>query len=364
MKRLVAMARAAFQWWVDELRAMIPERVTRGLARSADRLVLLDEGDALELRLERGRSAERLAVLAGGEDEAKRRVPAILRRSGLDRAVRAGAIEVTMRLPAARGTRTIIDLPLIAESNLREVVSFELDRHTPFNPSQAYYAHRILARDPTAKRLSVELTVVPRRVVADAAAAAAALGLDLDRVELAADSESGLSSGNLLPATAPAPRRAITRLNYALAAAAAVLAMVAIYLPISDAESRAAVLARDFAALKQSAERAAALRKEIDGERKAARFVIDRKRANPSVSDLLAEITRILPDDTFLSEWQLRGSELELTGITASSSELVALLEQSRRFRGTNFRSAVTPDKQTGRERFHIAVQVVPGSGT
>jgi general secretion pathway protein L len=364
MKRLLALISAAFRWWVGELRALIPERLTRGLARSADRLVLLDEGDALELRIERGRTVERLAVLAGSEDETKRRLPAILRRRGIDRAVRAGAIEVTMRLAAARGTRTIIDLPLIAESNLREVISFELDRHTPFNPSQAYYAYRILAREAAAKRLTVELTVVPRRVAADAAAVAAALGLELDRVELAADSESGLASGNLLPATAPAPRRAVARLNYALAAAAAVLAMVAIYLPISDAESRAGGLARDFAAVKQSAERAAALRKEIDGERKAARFVIDRKRANPSVSELLAEITRILPDDTFLSEWQLRGSELELTGITASSSELVALLEQSRRFRGTSFRSPVTPDKQTGRERFHIAVQVVQGSGT
>jgi len=56
------------------------------------------------------------------------------------------------------------------------------------------------------------------------------------------------------------------------------------------------------------------------------------------------------------------GSELELTGITASSSDLVALLERSRRFRGTSFRSPVTPDKQTGRERFHIAVQVVQGN--
>lgn len=364
MKRLVALTRAAFQWWVGELRAMIPERFTRALARSADRLVLVDEGDALELRLERGRSVERLAVLAGSEDEAKKRLPTILRQRGLDRAVRTGVIEVTMRLAAARGTRSVIDLPLIAESNLREVISFELDRHTPFNPSQAYYAHRILAREPATKRLNVELTVVPRRVVAEAAAVAMGLGLELDRVELAADNQSGLPSDNLLPAMAPAPRRAITRLNYALAAAAAALAVVAIYLPIRDAESRAAALAGDFAAVKQSAERAAVLRKEIDGERKAARFVIDRKRANPSVSELIAEITRILPDDTFLSEWQLRGSELELTGITASSSELVALLEQSRRFRGTSFRSPVTPDKQTGRERFHIAVQVVQGSGT
>jgi general secretion pathway protein L len=364
MKRLVALTRAAFQWWVGELRAMIPERLTRRLARSADRLVLLDEGEALELRLERGRSVERLAVLAGSADEAKRRLPAILRRRGLDRGVRAGTIEVTMRLAATRGTRTIIDLPLIAESNLREVISFELDRHTPFKPSQAHYAYRILARESVAKRLSVELTVVPRRVVADAATVAATLGLELDRVELAADGESGLPSGNLLPAPAPAPRRAVRRLNYALAAAAAALAMVAIYLPISDAESRAVALARDFAAVRQSAERAAALRKEIDGERKAAGFVIDRKRANATVSELLAEITRILPDGTFLSEWQLRGSELELTGITVSSSELVALLEQSRRFRNTSFRSPVTSDKQTGRERFHIAVQVVQGSGT
>ena len=342
---------------------MVPERLSRGLTRSADRLVLVEEGEALELRLERGRSVERLAVLAlGSEDEVKRRLPAILKRRGVERAVHDGTIEVTMRLAVSQGMRTVIDLPLIAESNLREVVSFELDRHTPFKPTQAQYTYRILARDAAAKRLTVELTVVPRRVLADAVAAAAALGFDLDRVELASDTEDGTHSGNLRPAPAPAPRRGMMRLNYALAAVATVLALVAIYLPIIEAESRAAALTRDFAAVKQSAERTVALRKEIDGERKAARSVIDRRRANASVSELLAEITRLLPDDTFLSEWQLRGSELELTGITASSSDLVALLERSRRFRGTSFRSPVTPDKQTGRERFHIAVQVVQGN--
>ena len=208
---------------------MVPERLSRGLTRSADRLVLVEEGEALELRLERGRSVERLAVLAlGSEDEVKRRLPAILKRRGVERAVHDGTIEVTMRLAVSQGMRTVIDLPLIAESNLREVVSFELDRHTPFKPTQAQYTYRILARDAAAKRLTVELTVVPRRVLADAVAAAAALGFDLDRVELASDTEDGTHSGTLRPATAPAPRRGMMRLNSALAAVATVLALVAI----------------------------------------------------------------------------------------------------------------------------------------
>src|SRR6516165_2729168 len=120
IERLLSLPRAALRWWVGELRAMVPERLSRGLTRSADRLVLVEEGEALELRLERGRSVERLAVLAlGSEDEVKRRLPAILKRRGVERAVHDGTIEVTMRLAVSQGMRTVIDLPLIAESNLR-----------------------------------------------------------------------------------------------------------------------------------------------------------------------------------------------------------------------------------------------------
>ena len=73
---------------------------------------------------------------------------------------------------------------------------------------------------------------------------------------------------------------------------------------------------------------------------------------------MLLEATRILPDDTWLSEWQLAGSEMQLTGYAGSASALVNLLEQSKIFRNTTFQSPVVQDSKSGRERFHVATQV------
>jgi len=102
--------------------------------------------------------------------------------------------------------------------------------------------------------------------------------------------------------------------------------------------------------------------KEIDELGKDERFLIDRKRDTPSASRLLFETTHILPDDTWLSDWQLSGSEIQLQGFTRSASTVVGLLEQSRAFQGTTYRSPVTQDRVAGHERFHIAAQAVRGT--
>lgn len=366
--RVVAPVRAAFGWWVGELAGLVPRRLRQGLATTSDRLVLAVHGDSLDVFVETTRSIKPLERIdLGADSDPQRQLASLLRQHGLQRALREGKLEVCLRVEATWASRTNVTLPLLAESNLDEVLSYELDRHTPFKPDQARFAHRVVKRDGAAKRLEIELTVVPRRVVEDAVALAARLDIDLDRVDVAADEEEsdGGSSGNLLPAAAAVgARRGAHRLSYALGAAAAVLAIVAVYLPIVNAQRGAEAAAHDFAGVKQSAERAGALEAQIEALRKDERFILDRRRNTPSLSKLLDDTTTILPDDTWLAEWQLHGGEIQFVGVTASASALVGLLEQSHRFRDTTFRSPVTRDTTSGRDRFHIAVQIVEKGGS
>ncbi len=358
--QILALLQLLFRWWTGELAALIPERLRRRLATPTDTLVLLlGEGDAtlcLETRQEL-KSLGRIDLRDGAEP--RDRLAAILRQHKLSREIAAGKAAICLRLPPERALRTTVELPLAAEENLDEVVSFELDRHTPFKAEQAVFAYRVLERDGAAQRLRIEIFVVPRAIIAGATAVASRLHLDADRVDVAKASGNMAASGNLLPSRSHAHRHGYERaLVYALASTAAVLALIAGYLPVYEMQQRAAALEREFDAARKSATTAAALQKEIDGLRNDELFLVDRKRGRVTVSKLLLEATRLLPDDTWLSEWQLAGSEIQLTGYAGSASALINLLEQSHAFRNSTFQSPVVQDTRTGRERFHIAAQI------
>lgn len=359
-KRLIGVLRAFFAWWFGELAALVPERLRRRLAPATDMLVLLlGDGEAV-LRREAGYTAQTLGRIdTRALAESQRQLAAILRERGLARAFAHGDLGICLRLPAERAVRSTIELPLAAEENLDEVVAFELDRHTPFNAQQACFAYRRLERDAAAQRLRLDLTVVPRTAVDAALALAGRLHLVPDRLDIA-DAGGAPVSGNLLPAgLSLSGRRGADLLTYGLAAVVAFLAVIALWLPLHAEQRAAARLEQEFAAATDTAKAAAKLRGEIDGLRKDARFLIDRKQQTASISKLLLESTQLLPDDTWLSEWQLSGSEIQLTGFTRSASALVERLEQSHVVRGTTFRSPVMPDAKTGRERFSLSAQLI-----
>jgi general secretion pathway protein L len=365
--RLFGYFRAFLQWWVGELAALVPTRLRQRLTTAKRSLVLFlgDSGASPVLCLETGQELRVLEQLdLQSEPNPRRKFVAALRDHGLLAAFNARDIGACVRIPHNRASRTVIQLPVAAETNLDEVVLYELDRHTPFRPEHARFCYRVLKRDAAAKRLDVELTVVPRPVVDDALAIAARLDLRPDRIDVAFDGDDRSASGNLLPAEGIAPTsRGSHVLTYMLGGLAGILAIVAIYIPIHAADRAADAATQEFTTAKKAIAAAAALQKQIEDLRREESFLINRKREVSAVSKLLWETTRILPDGTWLSEWQLAGNEIQLSGSTQSASALVKLLEQSHAFQNTTFLSPVVHDPNTERERFHISAQVVRGAG-
>lgn len=354
---ILVPARRLLNWWLGELGALVPARLRQRFVPATNALVLVIEDGAALVCIQTGRTVERLGrVDFLAETAARQAMETLLRNHGM-----GGLRTAAVRIRGNRVLRTNVDLPLAAEQNLAEVIAFELDRHTPFRADQACFAHRILERDPGGRRLRVELTVVPRPVIDDVLTAAARLGVAPARIEVADESSLLAISGNLLPAAEAAPaRRRRDKPAYALAAAAILLACVALYLPIQTTRRTDMAIDEAAAAARKGTASAAALQKEIDALRKDEGFLVDRKRDRPTVSTLLLELTEILPDDTWVIEFELDGTEIQLQGFAASAASLVKQLEQSREFRDTTFQSPVVQDVRTGRERFHISAQILP----
>ena len=76
---------------------------------------------------------------------------------------------------------------------------------------------------------------------------------------------------------------------------------------------------------------------------------MNEKRARGKLLDVVDEITRLLPDDTWLLELEVRGDEVQMRGETPNAAQLVGLLEASKRLHNARFRSPVIQVAVAGR---------------
>jgi general secretion pathway protein L len=334
----------ALRWWLGELASFVPEALRQRVAGLRSRTVLVDDGAGLMLWRETGRER-------GAMGRLHHRL----------RAAHQQPLDVVLRLPAERALRVAASLPLAAERNLDQVIGFEFERLLPFRRSESYYTHRILMRDKTARSLQIELTALPRAEVDGAVQEAARAGLHVASVEIPAAAVGDTPSLIALEKRGQEGARSRGRLVLTtLAAIVLVLAAAAVVLPFWQAEQTRDQLAARLTAARGEAELSAKLQNQIAAQLRDQNFLVDRRQHMPTVTQLLDVLTRLTPDDTWLTELQLNGSDIRLTGEAGSATGLLGLIAQAPDFRNTAFHSPVVQDPKLGRERFDLGAQIAP----
>lgn len=320
MGKAIGFARVFLRWWMGELAACVPPRIKQRLAHKPQTIVLPYGSELSDLE------------------------PALRRKAA------RGKIGVTVRLPVHAALTTQISLPSAAAANLAEVVRFELDRRTPFAADDVRFTHRIVGRNQ--ENIEVALTVAHKGVVDEAVAKAAELGVRVHAVDVEG------APGNLLPLAEP-PRRRGRMVARAACLAVLALGAAALYRPIYDAEVRAAALQHQITAARAAAEAVARQKEALAKASEAARFLLARKQASPSMTETLNELSRVLPDSTYLVQIEIREAEIQFAGFSGATSELFPLIGRSPILADPKFRSAVTMDQAAGRERFEIGAKIV-----
>lgn len=344
-----------FGWWFGELAALVPAPLRRPLRWNKDLVVLDLSGAELVVSREGDGAPREIGRVALAEGDAKtRRAAALLRKAN------ARKSRVSVRLAGRRALRKTIELPLAAEENLREVLSFEMDRHTPFKADQVYYDYRVIRRDVDQQRIAVDLGVAPRPVVDEAVATVAAWGVVPDVVEIEGDREPGRAPLNLLAGElATGGARPATVVTAVLAIAAVVLAAAAVYLPLERQQRVAEAWSDKVVEARVAADASSQLRQELDSLLKGGRYVRDQRRRVPMAVRVIDELTRLLPDQTYIFQLQIRADEVQISGYSTAAAELIGVLETSPLLRNAKFRSPVTQDAREGRERFQISVELL-----
>ncbi|KPJ65967.1 MAG: hypothetical protein AMJ45_04330 [Syntrophobacter sp. DG_60] len=73
--------------------------------------------------------------------------------------------------------------------------------------------------------------------------------------------------------------------------------------------------------------------------------------------DVLLELTRLLPEDAWVSNMDVRTKRITLRGEGESALNLVDILGKSPLFKNVSLSSAITKNKATGKERFYLTLE-------
>jgi general secretion pathway protein L len=348
-----------FAWWLEELVACIPDRVRALLRRSPSFLLLTPTDNAAHFTLHRRGRVRQLGDLPlSPETDSKRAVSDLLDGIG------PRHLDVVVNIPASNVLRRRVVLPIEAAENLREVLAFEMDRHTPFKAYDVAYDFRVVDTDVAARKLTVDLVVVPQSMIERAVVIARSFGLTASRIGIVEDGPDHGRSFTFRPYDVADGTTARRSLVVALAVTTAVLAVIAWYLPLYFDHQVSASYEARLGETRAEALHAEELKKRLIAAVNLSRLLTDRREAVPTVTSVLAEVTDRLPDDTWVNQLQLQDGKLTLSGLSPSAAALIAKLEASPLLSDVRFGSPVTPDPDVGGERFNIVARVALDRGS
>jgi general secretion pathway protein L len=350
-----------WRWWTGELAQAIPERFA--LLRGASRVPQVTiEGGELVLVEPRSAVTPDARVALDTLDPARGRAAV---RALLDR---AGEARGRARLCLAHHEALVrrVTMPAATEENLRQVLTFEMDRLTPFHAEDVYFDYRVVSRDPATASLSVLLAVARRDVVESRVEALRVLGLNVQGVTVRDDAASASAPLDLLPSEQRGERESARdrMLKRVLGAAVVVLLLAALAYPIH--RKREVVISVMPQVARAQAEAAATdgIARELERQVTDYNFLLNRKHSAHSALAFVEDVSRLLPDNTWVQQFDLKQvgktREVQITGETVSSSRLIEILEQSQLLQNAAPRGTVTRGTLPGTERFMIAAQARP----
>ncbi len=348
---------AFWSWWTGEIAQLVFERF--GALRGAASVPLVAfEGEEVVL-VEPRAAVGPQSRLDLSLDEPRRRAAfrALLERAGETRQ------RVRLCLGRAEALLRRASMPVATEENLRQVLAFEMDRLTPFRAEEVYFDYRVVSRDAAGGKLAVQLAVARRELVDARLESLRTLGANVQGVAVRDDVGHPASPLDLLPSEQRGERETARErlVQRALVGALAILLALALLIPIW--RKRETIIALQPLVGKASQEAAATdrLARELERQVKDYNFLLAKKHGNYPVLAYVEEISRLLPDNTWLQQLEVRSTgksrEIQITGETTSSSRLIEILERSKLLQNATPKGTVTRGSTPNSERFTIAAE-------
>jgi len=357
-----ALAPAVQRLWAAyqrEFFALFSPETLEWLLERGDRKLVLRAGEGpRELYFEHGSPEERASPIGPLELQESSLVDVLARRG-----VARETARVSLEIPSEAFFVRRFDVPAAAEGNLPKLLIADIERKTPFRPEDVVHGHVVTRRADAPEKSAVQQWILRRDIVLRAIDGTGLGWDDVDFVTPLAPNGAPVE-GAAFPLGHPRKASHWVR-NVALALGAATLALTALGFGTSMWRQDQAAAELDAQIAKVSAQ-AAAVRKTADeaiAQSRLLRSLREERARGPSFADLWEEVSRILPDGAYLTEFSLsdaKGDErfLDLVGFAESAAGLPLLFDKSSLLADAALTAAITPNAQEKREAFSLRMKV------
>ncbi len=339
----------AWRWWIGTLANMVPLSAAPPMPKQLLCIRPTTDG-VLEILNLRHRKVRQMARLGNMGDALTTSLKSLDRqRRRYNRSPVSGLV-----ISSEEVLHRSLELPLSAERDLRDVLLHQIDRLTPYASDQACWTYGIRSQDHLARRMTVEICLVPRKRISGRLDTVHSFGFRPTTLAVLG-SENRLEHLIPLSETRQTSRlRAALTINWLLVVLNVSLLIVLFGLPLSKLMSQKQALMAEIDAVKPQAEEVFRLRSQLERAEAEAGFLATRLRTIPETLSVLGELTRLLPDSVWLERMKIADRKLEIVGYGNKAASLIATLEASPMLREVQFRAPVTMVAKGGQERFHI----------
>ena len=335
--------------WREELATLIEPVFGKALNGHDDGLRIEFDGQALRVLETRASDGFALGEISAGESDAGRRLREITARSGS-----RGHRDAVAVLSGTEVLRPTVRLPRTSHRNLQRALVYELERLSPVSPEDVYFDFSVLGHE--SNTTDIELRIIRRDIVDRAIALCRDAGLAISEILFLGDSKPADWRTFPIDRTALLRARA-RRWNVALLMGLAAFLLVAI---LVAAYLRGAAVSDDLAdEISNEGIRATQVERlhhRIDQATTQLAFLEKQKRA-PLFIAILNDVTRALPDGTWITELDITGNKIRIEGYSHAASDLIGAFDRSGRFTNAQFAAPVTQGTAAGVERFDLTFE-------
>jgi general secretion pathway protein L len=352
----IRRALAAFlRWWGDELWGLLPEPLRRLVSGPGPRIVVAVHHAARRVLEERGRQLRPIAPSSGPAQPRGQETNALA-----DLAKSTRRVPIGIRLPFDACFSRRVALPAAARNDFRKLLSVDLQRATPFRAGDVYTSHYV--EDSTGERgkLKVRQLVVKRTTLDPVIAEIESLGLRVSFADCWDEDGSTALPVNFLEAVPNcttsfgSPLQAVGPL-FGLAL---LLACSAVWLVVQKHENALDQLHKEIARAKGDARNVQLLRDRAEAALAEVASLRRIKLESIPVVQTLEDLSRLLPDSTWLTDLRIESDTVEFSGRAKSAANLLPLLERSAQFVDATLAAPLTFDPRDDKERFSVRVRL------
>lgn len=330
-------------WWQQQLTECVPASFRHKLARARRSAMWSPTDDR---------------VWAAAADAAQS-------KSFLSSALAQRGGEVALVIGETNGFRRELEMPLAVQDRLQQVLSYELDRLTPLKPGELYYDFRVSHKNLANGTCTVELAAAPRLRVDPMLAEAKRRNIEVTRMLLApSDIDTSLDLFNAAKVRTDDAGQKQNWITPLLAGVCAALALALVALPLWQMRRQVIELMPVEAAAKADAEIASVVQRQLEKQIGEYNLPLARKHGAPLVVQLLDDLSKRLPDDTWAQSIEIRsvpnqkGKELVIQGETGSGGKILQLVQDSPMIKDPVLKATMTRVAPNA-ERFHVAGEIV-----